>query len=59
MGDLGGMLGSIFGGGQPQQAQQSGTVSGGVGLEPVNPQSSQPGGNPLEDLIGMFGGNRR
>ena len=59
MGDLGGMLGSIFGGGQPQQAQQSGTASGGVGLEPVNPQSSQSGGNPLEDLIGMFGGNRR
>ncbi|GAA3999704.1 hypothetical protein GCM10022631_08290 [Deinococcus rubellus] len=58
LGDLGGMLGSIFGGGG--QPQQSGTSSGGVGLEPVNQQpGNQSGSNPLEDLIGMFGGNRR
>ncbi len=57
LGDLGGMLGSIFGGGQSQQSNFS---SGGVGLEPINQQPNQPGSsNPLEDLIGMFGGNRR
>ena len=62
VGDLGGLLGSILGGGQ--QATQPGGPSGvgGVGLEPVNQpvnQRSNPGGNPLEDLIGMFGGQRR
>ena len=44
---------------RPQQSSSS--TSGGVGLEPINPQpKSRPGsGNPLEDLIGMFGGTRR
>lgn len=59
LGDLGGMLGSIFGGGQQNSQPQNTQMGGGVGLEPVNQQQSQQSSNPLEDLIGMFGGNRR
>ena len=58
MGDLGSILGSVLGGNQPAQSQGQ---QGGVGLNPINQQSSnqQQASNPLEDLIGMFGGNRR
>ncbi len=56
-GGLGGLLGSILGSQSSQTPQHA--PQGGVGLEPVHPGAQQRSGNPLEDLIGMFGGQRR
>ncbi|AWN23918.1 hypothetical protein DKM44_12320 [Deinococcus irradiatisoli] len=60
LGDLGGLLGNILGGpSNPAPHSPAGSgVQGGVGLEPLNQQHPQSG-NPLEDLIGMFGGQKR
>ena len=58
-GGLGNILGGVLGGNQPTQNQNQNQQPGGVGLQPTNQQNQQQGGNPLEDLIGMFGGNKR
>ncbi|WP_293909207.1 DUF937 domain-containing protein [Deinococcus sp.] len=62
MGDLSGMLGGLMGGqgGQGGLGGLLGSVLGGGGQQGgQQPQQGQQAGNPLEDLIGMFGGTRR
>lgn len=65
MGDLSGMLGGLMGGGQGAQGGLGGllgsVLGGGAGQGGQQPQQQgqQQAGNPLEDLIGMFGGTRR
>ena len=61
-GGLGGMLGSILGGGQPQPSQQSQQQGGGLGSVMGtlgNVLGGGGNGNALDELVSMFGGNRR
>jgi hypothetical protein len=59
MGDLSGMLGGLMGGAQGGQGGLGGLLGSVLGGGGAQPQQGQQAGNPLEDLIGMFGGQRR